>query len=248
VNKLIYEIFSGLPRFAPGSFETTKKAYSALQDLPSKPNILDLGCGSGAQTFDLAKLTDGSITAVDNYEPYVDDLNKKAKSLGIHNRVKGEVGDMTDLKFNEKTFDLIWAEGSIYIIGFEKGLKTFKKLLKPKGFIALTEVCWLKDNPPDEIKNFWDQEYPDLKDVEKNKKIIADCGYKLLDNFTLPNSCWLDELYNPLEKRLPSFREKYKGKKEAEEFIDSIEKEISMSKKYLEYYGYEFYIMETGNG
>jgi SAM-dependent methyltransferase len=45
---------------------------------------------------------------------------------------------MNRLDLKQK-FDLIWSEGAVFIIGFEKGLKEFKKHLKPGGFMPDAE-------------------------------------------------------------------------------------------------------------
>ena len=36
-----------------------------LTDLPKKPSILDLGCGTGIQSINLAKLAKGKVIALD---------------------------------------------------------------------------------------------------------------------------------------------------------------------------------------
>ncbi|WHY99634.1 hypothetical protein [Peribacillus simplex] len=47
---------------------------------------------------------------------------------------------MFDMGFKTETFDLIWAEGSIYIIGFQKGLKVWKPFLNRGGYLVCSEV------------------------------------------------------------------------------------------------------------
>lgn len=40
---------------------------------------------------------------------------------------------MLDMPFDAESFDLLWAEGSIFIIGLARGLKNFRACLKPGG-------------------------------------------------------------------------------------------------------------------
>jgi len=49
--EIFFEIHRDNPREGPGSFEATRKAYSALSSLPDKPVILDIGCGPGFSRF-----------------------------------------------------------------------------------------------------------------------------------------------------------------------------------------------------
>ena len=69
---IFYQVFESLPRQGPGCTGATRKAYSYLPPLPQDAKILDIGCGSGTQTRDLAALTSGTITAVDNHQPFLD--------------------------------------------------------------------------------------------------------------------------------------------------------------------------------
>ena len=74
-----YELFCGLPRGGPGDNKSTRKAFGYLKNLPTEPLILDIGCGHGIQTLELAKISKGKIIAIDNYQPFLDILKKKAK-------------------------------------------------------------------------------------------------------------------------------------------------------------------------
>ncbi|MFC1512446.1 class I SAM-dependent methyltransferase [bacterium] len=244
MEEILYEVFRILPRQGPGSFEATKKAFSCLRNIPGNTKILDIGCGSGKQTFDLAAITKSEILAIDNYQGFIDQLNEKAKTIGLADRVIGETRDMCNLPYKDNSFDIIWCEGAIYNIGFEKGLNEWNHLLKQNGYIALTEVAWLKNDIPVSLKHFFEQEYPAIKQYKQNIDLIKNAGYKLIDSFILPDNTWRDDYYIPLEKQIPIFRKKYADNKEAQDFFDSLETEINMFNKYSEFYGYVFYIMQ----
>jgi ubiquinone/menaquinone biosynthesis C-methylase UbiE len=77
-EELFYQVFVSLPRQGPGCTGATRKAHSSLPTLPRDAKILDIGCGSGSQTRELANLTSGIITAVDNYQPFLDTLTIRA--------------------------------------------------------------------------------------------------------------------------------------------------------------------------
>jgi len=87
------------------------------------------------------KVSNGSITAVDHNETYLEELAFKVSEQSIDN-IKCEKADMCNLHYADNSFDIIWAEGAIYIIGFKKGLKEWKRILKPNGIIAVTELSW----------------------------------------------------------------------------------------------------------
>jgi ubiquinone/menaquinone biosynthesis C-methylase UbiE len=242
-TEIIYEIFNDLPRGSPGSQDTTKKAYLMLKRLPSQPLILDIGCGPGMQTLELARISKGQIIALDVYQPFLNRINQIAVGEGLGEKIKTLNKSMLDMDFQVGRFDLIWAEGAIYIIGFERGLKEWKQILKKSGSIVVSELTWLKKYPPEEIFQFFKAEYPAMKIHEANLKTIDKAGYQIINSFVQPESDWLN-YYNPLEKKVAALREKYRTNIEATQFLDLTQTEIDLYKKYSKYYGYVFYLMQ----
>ncbi|MBU1099580.1 MAG: class I SAM-dependent methyltransferase [Bacteroidetes bacterium] len=242
MNKIFYDIFDELPRQGPGDDEYTRKAYHTIPALDPDPIIVDIGCGTGMQTLELARISFGSVTGIDNHAPFINSLNEAIKSEGLDN-CKAEVGDMNNLNLEDESCDLIWSEGAIYIAGFENGLREWKQYLKPGGYIVVSEIAWFEEHRPKELQEFWDIEVPDMLDEETQKSIINNCGFDLVDSFKLPYDAWLTNFYDPLEKRLVLMREKYSGNAEAQKLIEFTQREIDISRSFHDYYGYIFYIM-----
>jgi ubiquinone/menaquinone biosynthesis C-methylase UbiE len=240
-EKIFWEIHSGNPREGPGCFAATKRAFERLS-LPKRPRVLDIGCGPGRQTQDLASLCDGRIFALDLYRHFLGELKAKAEAEGFSDRIDVIQGDMAQLPFQPESFDLIWAEGSIYIIGFQRGLKLWRPFLKSDGFIAVTEVTWLKTDPPRELSEFW-QAYPAMTDTPGNTAKIRNAGYTLEDQFVLPPEAWWDDYYSHIAQKIPRLRAKYGSDQAALDIISSEEVELEMHRKYADYYGYMFYVM-----
>ena len=144
MESLFFEIFNSLPRQGPGTTEATQKAFRTILKLQSIHRILDIGCGTGAQTLDLGRITDARILALDNHFQFIKNLQNHARNMGPSEKIKGVVGDMFSLSFINQKFNLIWSEGAIYIIGFNRGLKEWRDLLRPFGYMAVTEVIWIK--------------------------------------------------------------------------------------------------------
>ena len=243
--EFFWTIHAGLPREGPGDNKSTAKAYRMLKDLPENPRILDVGCGPGMQTVELAKLSGGQIVALDFHEPFLEQLKEAVKKEDVSDRVKAVQGDMCNLKFEDGSFDVVWSEGAIFIIGFEKGLREWKRLLTPEGYVVVSELCWLKNVVPQEAKTYVTQVYPPVKTIEENIQIIQNSGYRFIDSFVLPSKSWWDNYYTPIEKKLPSLKAKHKNDKEALQVIAYEEIEIDSFRKYSDYYGYAFYIMQN---
>jgi ubiquinone/menaquinone biosynthesis C-methylase UbiE len=239
---IFFDIHKGLPRQGSGRKKYTIKAYTIIPRI-KKPKILDIGCGPGLQTIDLAEISIGELIAIDIHQPYLDQLNKLIIKEKLQDRIKTINKSMFNMDFSREYFDIIWAEGSIFIIGFENGLRNWKKYLKNNGYMAIHEMTWLRDNPPKEIMDYWMGIYPEINTIESNLELIKKCGYNILDYFALDDDAWWDFYYNPLEKRLIKMRKKYKKNKKALDLIESEQKEINLYKKYNKWYGSVFYII-----
>jgi len=242
---ILFEIHQDLPREAPGDNSQTRKALSMLRDLPARPRILDIGCGTGMQTIELAKQTQGMITAIDNHAPYLEELKQQAAKEGVSSRITTLQASMFDLEFEKESIDLIWSEGAIYIIGFEKGIREWKPFLKRSGYIAVTELSWMKADPPEEVRSFWETEYPGMKKMEDNQKIIRGAGYEEVGHFVLPDTSWWEPYYHPMESRLEMLRRKYGEDESVKKPIADTQQEIEMYRRYSAWYGYVFYLMQA---
>jgi ubiquinone/menaquinone biosynthesis C-methylase UbiE len=242
-DDIFSEIHTGLPREGPGRDQYTEKAFKMLPHL-RQPDILDIGCGPGGPTVKLAGLCDGRVTGLDSHQPYLDRLAQKAADEDLTDRVRAVRGSMYDIPFPRESFDVIWAEGAIYIVGFEKGLVDWRGFLKPDGFLVVHEMTWLRPDPPREILDYWKKLYPGIMTVEENLQTIPRCGYEVIEHFTLPEDAWWIEYYGPLEERISQLRTKYAGDTRALEALYNEQREIDMYRKYKSWYGSVFFVMQ----
>jgi SAM-dependent methyltransferase len=242
---LFFELFSHLPREGPGDAGSTQRAYRLTTELPTTGRILDVGCGPGAQTLDLAAASDARIVALDLHRPYIDELRARVRVAGVSDRVQAVQASMLDLPFSDGHFDIVWAEGSIYLLGFERGLREWRRLLRPGGYAAVTHLSWLGSDFPEKPRTFWGQHYPAMRTVEHNMHVATASGYELVDVFTLPESAWWNDYYGPLEARLVSLRDKYTGDPESLTVLDETHEQIDLFRAFARYYGYVFYVLRA---
>jgi len=149
---------------------------------------------------------------------------------------------MDNLPFQNDEFDLIWSEGAIANIGFEKGLNHWKGFLKKDGYIAVTYESWFTDERPAEIEKWWLDAVPEISTIGHNISIMQKTGYIPVAAFTLPENCWIDNYFLPQKARQEEFLKKHAGNKTVEDMIAFMRREADLYSKYKQYYGYVFYI------
>jgi ubiquinone/menaquinone biosynthesis C-methylase UbiE len=200
----------------------TRKAFQMLPELDN-PSILDIGCGTGVPTMELARLSNGQVIGLDISQSLIDELTRKIEDAGLSDRVKTVKCSLFEIDFPDESFNIIWAEGSISVIGFEQGLKVWRRLLKPKGFLVV---------------------HDGIDNMTKKLKQIPSCGYELLGYFTVTESTWWREYYGPLEKRIPELSIKYSDNPEALDVLDKEQQEVEMFKRNPKMFGSVFFVMQ----
>jgi SAM-dependent methyltransferase len=151
---------------------------------------------------------------------------------------------MAAMDFKKGSFDLLWSEGAVFVIGFKRALDEWKPLLRPEGFLVISELVWFKKRVPSKIRKFFTEQYPDMKYYEDILPMIESSGYKIIDYSPLPSESWWQNYYTPIENKIAELRLKYRANDKAKTVFDMLQLEIDMFRKYSPYYGYYFYIMQ----
>ena len=218
------------------------RALELLGPLSARPAILDIGCGPGAQTLVLARRTGGEIVAVDLHAPFLRELERRAQAAGLP-AIRTVRASMEALPFAAGSFDLIWSEGAIFVIGFAAGLAAWRPLLRGGGALVVSELTRLVDDPPAEVRAFWDDAYAAVTTREANRAAIDAAGYERLGDFVLPRASWFAEYYDPLERRLDVLEQRYASDSDALRMLAEERREITLARAYPDAYGYVFYAM-----
>ena len=232
------QVYQPLDRWGPGSKEDSLKALKLLPSMPKK--VVDIGCGKGFATTLLAEHTEATIVAVDNEPKALQQLANRLLEQGFSDRVSTQCASMTELPYSPASFDLIWAEGSAYIMGVENALQQWKPLLQPQGCLVLSDLVWLTESPSQASIDFWQQEYPDIQPVARRIEQMRQAGFEVLGHFTLSDQAWLD-YYLPLKQRV---RELQKSLPNSTALQD-LAREVALYEKHLGEFGYEMFVLLT---
>jgi SAM-dependent methyltransferase len=238
---LLVDLHRDGPRQGPGSDAETLRALELTRlDRDAALRVADIGCGTGASTLVLARhLPAATIVAVDLFPEFLEVLTERARLAG---RIETLAASMDALPFETESLDLIWSEGAIYNMGFAAGLAAWRPFLRPGGMLAVSEITWLGPDPPEEIRQHWLGEYPEIATAAEKITTLERAGYDLRGFFTLPETCWLDHYYEPLAERLPAFLERHVGSPEAAEIAADGRREIDLYRRFKAWFSYGFFI------
>lgn len=242
LDSVFRDIHQGLPRQGPGTEAATLAALDLCVGLPEPARVLDIGCGPGMQTLVIARSRNVHVVAVDLDETYLAQLNQSARASALVDRITTRALDMNELPFDEGEFDLVWSEGAAYIMGFAAALRQWRRLLRPGGYLMVSELCWTTQPRPQPVAEFFRDAYPPMTDVESRLTELAAEGYEVVGHLTLHDEGWWTHYYTPLDKKLSSLRTRYADNQAAGEMIDATQREIDMRRQYNDAYCYEYFV------
>jgi ubiquinone/menaquinone biosynthesis C-methylase UbiE len=244
------ELHGELSRGSPARLSFTRKAFQMLPNLEN-PRILDVGCGQGGPTLELARLSGGHVTGLDIDQSALHELAKRADEEGLADHIQVVHGSMFDMQFKDESFDVIWAEGSMHILGFERALGEWRRFIWPGGFLVVHEMIWLRPDPPAEVVNCPELAYPGIRTVPEYIEQVPAQGYDLVGHFALPEDFWLADYFVPMVARIRHLRRKYAGDQAAQRMLDSEQRAADLYSKHSKWYGSVFLVIqkwERGEG
>ena len=241
--QLLVDLHQDAQRQGPGGEEQTRLAIALSGFKKSRQlEIADVGCGSGASTLVLANALDPHITAVDIFPEFLNKLAEAANHAGVAERVVTSTESMDQLSFAEGELDAIWSEGAIYNMGSAEGIEVWRKYLKRDGILAVSELTWLTDERPEELQAHWGREYPKMDTAPAKMAVLERLGFSPLGYFVLPENCWLENYYRPMQKCFAGFLERHKKSDAARAIVEIEQNEILLYERYKSFVGYSYYI------
>jgi len=111
-----------------------------LPELKVDHKILDIGCGPGTITADLAQIAiEGRVTGVDHVADILSKAAKEAKARGLSN-VTFEQADVHNLRHEDDTFDVVHAHQVLQHVGDPvQALREMRRVTKPGGVVAVRD-------------------------------------------------------------------------------------------------------------
>ena len=165
--------------------EHSRQAYRLLPKL-EKPRILDIGCGQGQQTIELARLAGSEVIGIDIDQAALSKLRHRIDEASLGHRIKAIHISLFDNGFNENSFDLLWEEGVFHLLDAHRSLSECGRLLKLDGYLVMHETIIWFDGIREKLPEF---------------------SFELVSHYMLPKRFWWTDYGAPLEERIRAYRE-----------------------------------------
>jgi len=191
-----------------GFLDHSRRAYALLPAL-DRPRVLDIGCGSGLPTIELARLSGGEVIGIDTDRTALSSLRQRIDRAGLSRRVSAVNASLCALAFLAESFDLLWAEGVLHLLDPCESLPACHRLLKPGGFLVMHETIAWFDGVKERLGSF---------------------GFRLVGQHLLPRYCWWTDYYAPLEANIRALREVHRDEMSLPGQLARYEIEVSMVK------------------
>jgi len=239
--RALIELHRGLERQGPGDAVFSKHILSMIPGLPRSPRIADLGSGAGAGALVLAEWFNAPVTAVDFSRTFLGELVRRAKARGLGHLVRTVEADFGALDWPARSLDLLWSEGAAYTLTFAGALTAWRPLLAPGGVAAISELSWFMDDPPEPVREYWQNAYPAIGSESENAARGRAAGFEVLGVHRLPEQAWWANYYDPLMARMDVLRPHADSAMQAA--IRETEAEMELFRAFGDAYGYAFYVL-----
>jgi len=241
--RLLVDLHIAGDRQGPGGAAETHCAIK-LSGLSGQRDgkLADIGCGTGASTLVLAAELDAQVIAVDLRSDFLNVLQARAARAGLAEHIDAVAASMDALPFKAGSLDAIWSEGAIYNMGFENGVRQWRRCLKRGGILAVSELTWLTARRPAELEAHWCAQYAEVSTASSKLAALERNGYAPLGYFVLPEHCWLDAYYRPMQRRFPTFLARHGSSDAARAVVAAEKREIALYERHRAFVGYGYYI------
>lgn len=240
------ELYEDLEKASPERLSFTRKAFRLLPRL-ERPRILDAGCGRGDVTIELARLGGGEVFGIDRDDRALEIFRERIRDEGLDKRVHAIHGSFLDMDFDPESFDIVWAEGSLHIVGLEAGLLALRRFIRPGGFLVVHEMVWIRPDPPTQVIERWGGRFPGIPGIDEFIEMAAKHKLSIEDRLAFTDDFWGRNYYDPLERRIALLREKYSDNRKALAILDREQSEVDRYRACARWVGSCFFILKCGD-
>lgn len=154
IKNMSYNEIIGLVRETnrtPGGLNTIRIVSEKLM-LNSNSKILDIGTSTGHSSLEFSRLLNCEVIGIDINPLSLETARNRLKRFEL-NKAEFILDDATKMKFNDKTFDVVFAGNVTSLVSNrDAALKEYWRVLKPSGYLVAVPMYYL-ETPSEELVN-----------------------------------------------------------------------------------------------
>lgn len=159
-----------------GSLDATRQLLELCQ-VTRDQRVLEIGCGVGATSVYLAKSLGTRVIGSDLIEKMLPQAAARARRFQVEGLVDFIAADARQLPFPSDHFDGVILESvNVFFEDKVSALREYLRVIRPGGFIGLTEMTWLRPPAPELEAVFRDTAYAIALDEDSWKGTLAAAG------------------------------------------------------------------------
>ena len=145
--------------------------------------VLDIGCGCGSAAFHFIKNHSvGHVTGVDVEKEVIDRANELKIKNNFDKLVDFKVIEPGPLDFKDTSFEMVFSKDTfLHIVDKEKLAEDLFRVIKPGGFLCVSDWMRVDDNPPSSLmKEYIQMEGLSMNmcSLERYSKALKSAGFK----------------------------------------------------------------------
>jgi SAM-dependent methyltransferase len=177
-------------------------AAARFSGINPSSKVLDLGCGYGDASCNLAAEFRCKVTAVDISAENISYARQMAVERNVSHLINFVNADLTTLDYTETPFELILMEGGILsFISRHKGLNFASAWLGRGGWFSFSDLILLTEKIPDEILNIFEHDRFHYENEQSYRNLLDETGFDIHFMSLVPPSGW-DNYYAHMARRL----------------------------------------------
>ena len=152
-----------------------------LLELPGNSKVLDLACGKGAVSINIANELSFKVFGIDLYEPFIETARLKAEELSVEHLCTFKVEDIKNAIASNKDFNVVILASAESLLGtIEDAIISLRNCISKNGFIIF-DGSYLLDNT--KIDN---PDYAVIKSYEETVKALTSQGDEIIHEVFVP--------------------------------------------------------------
>jgi 2-polyprenyl-3-methyl-5-hydroxy-6-metoxy-1,4-benzoquinol methylase len=144
--------------------------------------VLDLACGKGAVSIQIAQRLGFSCKGVDLFKPFIETAKEKALGAGVNHICQFEVMDINNAISKKRNYDVVILAAAESLLEEVNDAIGFLRKCIRKGGIIIYDGAFLNEN-----SSIANPDYSVIRKYKETLKQLTSCGDEIIREVIVPN-------------------------------------------------------------